>query len=174
MGISASALKVTAPALRRIIDEYTMESGVRGLKRQISTLCRSVAVRLVRGEQKRITVTGKKLEDFLGKKRAYHDKKIDSPIPGVVTGLAYTSAGGEILFVEARMIPGDGELIITGQLGDVMKESVQIAVSLAKSLYPKQAELFRKIRCTSTCRRAPCRKTGLLPELRSRQRSYLR
>lgn len=144
MGISASALKVTAPALRRIIDEYTMESGVRGLKRQISTLCRSVAVRLVRGEQKRITVTGKKLEDFLGKKRAYHDKKIDSPIPGVVTGLAYTSAGGEILFVEARMIPGDGELIITGQLGDVMKESVQIAVSLAKSLYPKQAELFKE------------------------------
>lgn len=144
MGIAASDLKVTAPALRKIIDEYTMESGVRGLKRQISTLCRSAAVRLVRGEQKRITVTGKKLEEFLGKKRAYHDKKIDTATPGVVTGLAYTSAGGEILFVEARLIPGDGGLIITGQLGDVMKESVQIAVSLAKSLYPKQAELFKE------------------------------
>lgn len=143
-GIAPGDLKVTDAALRRLIDDYTMEAGVRGLKREIAKLCRSAAVRLVRKEEKRITVTGKKLETFVGNRSAHHDRKIRTAVPGVVTGLAWTSAGGEILFIEARLVPGNGELIITGQLGDVMKESVQLAVSLAKSLYPEEAQKLRE------------------------------
>ncbi len=142
-GIRPRTLKVTDEAIRRIIDEYTMESGVRGLKKQISTLCRYAAVKLVKGEQKSITVSKKRLPDFLGNQRTHHDSRLEKAVPGVVTGLAWTSAGGEILFVESRLIPGSGELIITGQLGDVMKESVQIAVSLVKALYPKEAEKLK-------------------------------
>ncbi len=142
-GISPRTLKVTDEAIRRIIDEYTMESGVRGLKKQLSTLCRYAAVKLVKGEQKSITVSKKKLPDFLGNQRTHHDSRLKEAVPGVVTGLAWTSAGGEILFVESKLIPGSGDLIITGQLGDVMKESVQIAVSLAKALYPKEAEKLK-------------------------------
>lgn len=138
-GIRPRTLKVTDGALRRIIDEYTMESGVRGLKKQIGTLCRYAAVKLVKGERKSITVSEKRLPDYLGSQRTHHDKRIEEAVPGVVTGLAWTSAGGEILFVESRLIPGSGDLIITGQLGDVMKESVQIAVSLVKAMYPEEA-----------------------------------
>ena len=143
-GIKKSCLKVTDEALRQIIEEYTMESGVRGLKKQVGTLCRSTAVKLVKGEQKSIKVSAKRLPEFLGPKKAHHDKKIDRAVPGVVTGLAWTSAGGEILFLESRLIPGQGELIITGQLGDVMKESMQIAVSLVKSMYPEEAKKLKE------------------------------
>ena len=143
-GIKKSCLKVTDEALRQIIEEYTMESGVRGLKKQVGTLCRSAAVKLVKGEQKSIKVSAKRLPEFLGPKKAHHDKKIDRAIPGVVTGLAWTSAGGEILFLESRLIPGQGELIITGQLGEVMKESMQIAVSLVKSMYPEEAKKLKE------------------------------
>ena len=143
-GIKKSCLKVTDEALRQIIEEYTMESGVRGLKKQVGTLCRSAAVKLVKGEQKSIKVSAKRLPEFLGPKKAHHDKKIDRAGPGVVTGLAWTSAGGEILFLESRLIPGQGELIITGQLGDVMKESMQIAVSLVKSMYPEEAKKLKE------------------------------
>ena len=143
-GIKKSCLKVTDEALRQIIEEYTMESGVRGLKKQVGTLCRSAAVKLVKGEQKSIKVSAKRLPEFLGPKKAHHDKKIDRAVPGVVTGLAWTSAGGEILFLESRLIPGQGELIITGQLGDVMKESMQIAVSLVKSMYPEEAKKLKE------------------------------
>ncbi len=143
-GIDAKSLKVTDAAIQKLIDDYTMESGVRGLKKQIGKLCRSAAVKLVSGEQKRITVSAKKLEDFVGRKSTHHDRRISQAVSGVVTGLAWTSAGGEILFIEAKLVPGSGELIITGQLGDVMKESVQIAVSIVKSLYPESASMFKE------------------------------
>jgi ATP-dependent Lon protease len=142
-GIPEKALKISDEALRRIIDEYTMESGVRGLKKQIGTLCRMAAVKLVKGESKSVKVGAKRLPDYLGTPGNHHDKKNEEAVPGVVTGLAWTSAGGEILFIESRLIPGNGDLIITGQLGDVMKESVQIAVSLAKAMYPKEAEKLK-------------------------------
>ncbi|MDO4298479.1 MAG: endopeptidase La [Lachnospiraceae bacterium] len=138
-GIKAKNLKVSDGAIRRMIEEYTMESGVRGLKKQLETLCRNAAVKLVKGERKSITVSEKKLPDYLGRQNLHHDKKLEEAVPGTVTGLAWTSAGGEILFIETRLIKGDGKLIITGQLGDVMKESVQIAVSVAKSLFPEEA-----------------------------------
>lgn len=142
MGIKKNALKVTDGAIRRIIDEYTMESGVRDLKKLINTLCRTAAVQLVKNEGTTLTVTKTNLEKYLGKKQLHHERKLSSPEPGVVTGLAWTRAGGEILFIESKLIPGKGKMIITGQLGDVMKESIQIALSLVKSLYPKENKVL--------------------------------
>lgn len=142
MGIKKNALKVTDGAIRRIIDEYTMEAGVRDLKKLIATLCRTAAVQLVKNEGTTLTVTKTNLEKYLGKKQLHHERKLSSPEPGVVTGLAWTRAGGEILFIESKLIPGKGKMIITGQLGDVMKESIQIALSLVKSLYPKESKVL--------------------------------
>ena len=142
MGIKKNALKVTDGAIRRIIDEYTMESGVRDLKKLINTLCRTAAVQLVKNEGTTLTVTKTNLEKYLGKKQLHHERKLSTPEPGVVTGLAWTRAGGEILFIESKLIPGKSKMIITGQLGDVMKESIQIALSLVKSLYPKESKVL--------------------------------
>lgn len=143
MGIQKKMLKITDGALRRVIEDYTMESGVRGLKKQIDMLCRSVAVRLVKEEGQTLTVNKSNLKDYLGRKELHHDQKLTSAQPGVVTGLAWTQAGGEILFIETKLTEGEGKVIITGQLGDVMKESVQIALTLVKSLYPKESKVFQ-------------------------------
>ncbi len=143
-GLKAKNLKLTDGALEHIISDYTAESGVRGLKKRLSTLCRVAAVKLVRGEQKSVTVSKKKLREFLDMRPIQHDSVSEVKNPGIVTGLAWTAAGGEILFVEALFTKGSGKLLITGQLGDVMKESVQIALSLVKARYPEKAELFEK------------------------------
>ena len=144
MGLKKQNLKVTDDALKKIISEYTMEAGVRGLKKQMDILCRHAAVKLVKGEQKSITVGVKRVSEFLGRKAIQHDKKLECAQPGVVTGLAWTRAGGEILFIETSAAKGDGKLCITGQLGDVMKESVQIALTLVKSMFPEEAEKLEK------------------------------
>ena len=144
MGIKAQNLKVSDDAIRRIIEEYTAEAGVRGLKKQMDVLCRYAAVKLVKGEQKSITVSGKRISEFLGNNGIHHEKILKNPVPGVVTGLAWTNAGGEILFIETSFTKGSGKVIITGQLGDVMKESAQIAITLVKSIYPDAAEKFEK------------------------------
>ena len=141
-GIPQDRLTLSEDGLRKMIDEYTMESGVRSLKNLIDTLCRSAAVRIVGGEEGSITVTADNLADYLGKKQLHHETRLQNPNPGVVTGLAWTRAGGEILFIETRLTRGKGNLLITGQLGDVMKESVQIALSLVKSLYPEETSLL--------------------------------
>ena len=143
MGIQKKMLKITDGALRKVIEDYTMESGVRGLKKQIDMLCRSAAVRLVKEEGQTLTVNKSNLKDYLGRKKLHHDQKLTSTQPGVVTGLAWTQAGGEILFIETKLTEGEGKVIITGQLGDVMKESVQIALTLVKSLYPKESKVFQ-------------------------------
>ena len=142
MGITPKMLKLTDGALRRMIDEDTMESGVRDLKKLIDTLCRTAAVRLVKNEGTALTVTKTNLPDYLGRKQLHHERKLTARVPGVVTGLAWTRAGGEILFIETSLTEGKGKLLITGQLGDVMKESVQIALTLVKSLYPKESRVF--------------------------------
>ncbi len=154
MGIKEEMLSVTDEALRRMIDEYTMEAGVRTLKNLLDTLCRTAAVRLVREsaakkaktdenkEDNRLVVTESNLSDFLGRKQLHHEYRLTEKTPGVVTGLAWTRAGGEILFIESRLTEGKGNIQITGQLGDVMKESVQIAVSLVKSLYPEESRIL--------------------------------
>ncbi|BCN29313.1 endopeptidase La [Anaeromicropila herbilytica] len=144
MGIKAQNLKVTEEALKKIIDGYTMEAGVRSLKKQIDHLCRYAAVQLVKGEKKSITVGEKKISEYLGRKARNHDSILKDKTPGVVTGLAWTRAGGEILFIETSLTKGSGKIIITGQLGDVMKESAQIALSVVKSMYPKEAEILAK------------------------------
>lgn len=144
MGIKNQNLKATDEALQTLIHDYTMESGVRGLKKQLETLCRYAAVKLVKGEQKSITVSPKRLQEFLDQKPIRHESILEEKRPGVVTGLAWTSAGGEILFIETLLTQGSGKVQITGQLGDVMKESVQIAISLVKAMYPKEAEVLKK------------------------------
>lgn len=143
-GIKAQNLKVSAKAIDRIIAEYTAESGVRGLKKQMDALCRCAAVKLVSGEQKSISVSAKRISEFLGRNALHHDRVLPDPQPGIVTGLAWTQAGGEILFVETAFTKGSGEVTITGQLGDVMKESAEIAVTLVKGMYPELADRFRE------------------------------
>ena len=144
MGIPAQGLKVSGKAIARIISEYTAEAGVRGLKKQLDALCRYAAVQLVKGEEKSISVSAKRVPEFLGRCMLQHDRILEHPQPGIVTGLAWTQAGGEILFIETVFTKGNGKLTITGQLGDVMKESAAIAVTLVKELYPEKAELFAK------------------------------
>lgn len=144
MGIKAQNLKVTDEAIEKIISDYTMESGVRGLKKQLDTLCRFAAVKLVKGEQKSLTVSPRRLQEFLDQKPIHHENILEEKQPGIVTGLAWTQAGGEILFIETMFTKGTGKIQITGQLGDVMKESVQIAVTLVKSRYPEKASLFEE------------------------------
>ena len=144
MGIQKNMLKITDGALRQIIEEYTMESGVRDLKKCIETICRSAAVELVKKESEKtvISVTKSNLTDYLGRKQIHPERKLSSKTPGVVTGLAWTRAGGAILFIETKLTSGKGKIQVTGQLGDVMKESVQIALTLVKSLYPKESKIF--------------------------------
>lgn len=144
MGLKAQCLKITDDAIHALISGYTAESGVRGLRKQINTLCRMAAVKLVKGEQKSITVSPKRLPEFLEAKPIRHERALEKKKPGIVTGLAWTSAGGEILFIETLLTKGSGKVQVTGQLGDVMKESAQIAVSLVKSLYPKEAEVLKE------------------------------
>ena len=144
MGIEKEALKISDTAFHTIIADYTMEAGVRVLKKMIDTVCRAAAVKLVSGESKKISVKANQLREFIDQKPIRHDRIKQSPKPGIVTGLAWTQAGGDILFIETMFTSGKGNLMITGQLGDVMKESVQIAVSLVKSFYPEQADVFEK------------------------------
>ena len=144
VGLKESQVVVTDEALEQIIADYTREGGVRGLKKRMDTLCRTAAVRLVRGEGKVLRVTPKKLREVLDMSPLHHQKVPEAAKPGVVTGLAWTAVGGEILYIETMFTRGTGKIIITGRLGDVMKESAQIAVSLVKGLFPEQAELFEK------------------------------
>lgn len=143
-GIAPQQLHISDGALRKIISDYTMESGVRGLKKRIDTLCRSAAVKLVKGEKTAITVGARQLKEMLDRKPMRHDTAMKTGVPGVVTGLAWTQAGGDILFLETMFTKGEGKIHITGQLGDVMKESVQVAISLVKSMYPDKADLFKE------------------------------
>ena len=141
-GIKEDQLSITDEAIRKIISDYTMEGGVRGLKKRIDTLCRVAAVNIVRGSLDTLTVDTDSLKDYLDMKPIRHGHVLEKKEAGIVTGLAWTAAGGEILFIETLFTKGSGKITITGQLGDVMKESVQIAISLVKSLFPDKADLF--------------------------------
>ncbi|MBQ9871832.1 MAG: endopeptidase La [Eubacterium sp.] len=143
MGVKKSQLRISDSAVRKIIAEYTMESGVRGLKKRIEGVCRHAAVRLVKGEKK-LSVTPANLKEFVDGRGLHRDKVEKKTVPGIVTGLAWTSAGGEILYIETKKVAGSGQVLITGQLGDVMKESVSIALSLVKERLPKETEDLAK------------------------------
>jgi len=120
-------------AVRIIINDYTHEAGVRDLERQIGAICRSVASKCARGECERVEVTPDFIAQTLGPARYVRESKLKTSQPGVVTGLAYTPYGGEVLHIEATRYPGKGNVTLTGQIGNVMKESVQAALSLVRS-----------------------------------------
>ena len=188
MGITEEQIVIPDEIIRKIIDNYTMESGVRGLRKRLDTLCRSAAVKVskkigeaavaaakaeaakakaadsveesadqadgqtdvstsaaavpVNGDP--IVVKEENLREMLDAKPIRHDRVLAEKKPGIVTGLAWTAAGGEILFIETLFTKGSGKFSVTGQLGDVMKESVQIAVSLVKSMFPDKVSLFEE------------------------------
>lgn len=144
VGIREENLEMDDSVLETIISEYTRESGVRGLKKRMDTLCRSAAVELVRGSAGKITVTRDNLRDYMDARPIHHGKVKEKARTGVVTGLAWTAVGGEILYIETLLTKGSGKITVTGQLGDVMKESAQIAVSLVRSLFPEAADRFRE------------------------------
>jgi len=132
-GLKASQVRWSEAALRRVIEDYTREAGVRELERQIGAVCRGVAAMVASGKAKRRSVSGKLVTEFLGPAKHQSELAQRTSVPGVATGLAYTPVGGEIIFVEAAAYPGKGRLTLTGQIGDVMKESAEAAYSLIKT-----------------------------------------
>ena len=144
MGISKGQMSVSDAALETLISDYTMEAGVRGLRKRIDTLCRSLAVRVATEPDAVVAVTPEVVREELDTRPIRHDSILPQPKAGVVTGLAWTPVGGDILYIETMLTPGKGELIITGQLGDVMKESARIALSLVKSMFPAEAEQLKE------------------------------
>jgi ATP-dependent Lon protease len=132
-GLNPEQVEIGDDALRAIIADYTREAGVRNLEREIGSVLRSVAVRIAEGAAERVRVEPDALAAILGPRRFENEIAMRAGVPGVATGLAWTPVGGDILFIEASKVPGSGRLILTGQLGDVMKESAQAALSLVKA-----------------------------------------
>ncbi|HEX6265966.1 MAG TPA: endopeptidase La, partial [Burkholderiales bacterium] len=126
-------VKITDEALRSIIRDYTREAGVRNLEREIGSVFRSAAMRIAEGVAEKIVIAEGDLAPILGARKFENEVAQRTSVPGVATGLAWTSVGGDILFIEASKVPGSGKLILTGQLGEVMKESAQAALTLSKS-----------------------------------------
>lgn len=141
-GISEENLVIEDETIKALINGYTMEAGVRGLKKQISSLCRYAAVELVKNNKEILDVKPEDLQEYLDQRPIRHESILEKKQAGVVTGLAWTAVGGEILFIETMLTKGKGKVKITGQLGDVMKESVDIALSLVKNMYPESHEIF--------------------------------
>lgn len=132
-GLKNGQCRFETAALQRIIHDYTREAGVRELERQIAAVCRHVAARIAGGELQELALTADTVETILGPPKYIRETKLATGRPGVVSGLAWTPTGGEILHIEALAYPGKGHLLLTGQIGDVMKESAQAALSLVKS-----------------------------------------
>jgi ATP-dependent Lon protease len=131
-GLKPELLEISDAALLAIIDDYTREAGVRNLERELGHVMRNAAVRIAEGSVERLAIGVDELAAILGPKKFEAEVAMRSDLPGVATGLAWTPVGGDILFIEAARTPGNGRLILTGQLGDVMKESAQAALSLVK------------------------------------------
>jgi ATP-dependent Lon protease len=132
-GLSDENLSISDDALKEIISSYTREAGVRNLEREISTVCRKVATAIAEGKKEKAEITADNLHDYLGPERFYSEVAERTEHTGVATGLVWTPVGGDIVFVEATRMPGTGKLVLTGQLGDVMKESAQAALSFVLS-----------------------------------------
>ena len=146
-GVADGKLKIADKALRMVISSYTREAGVRSLERQIGEICRKAARRIYEGDEKMIRVTGTNLEDFLGKLKYRPEKKNKKNEVGIVRGLAWTSVGGVTLEIEVNLMPGKGSVVLTGKLGDVMKESAQTGISYIRSIsedYHIDPEFFQK------------------------------
>jgi ATP-dependent Lon protease len=142
-GLKPSQIEFADAALTAIVEEYTREAGVRNLERLIGTICRKVARQVAEGKAKgKVRVSGKKAREMLGRRRVFAESRRRTKDPGVATGLAWTPAGGDVLFIEATGMPGSGHLTITGQLGEVMKESAQAALSYVRG---HQAQIAPKL-----------------------------
>lgn len=133
-GLSKEQFSMTDKAIRDLINYYTRESGVRNLEREIANLARKVARKIVGGEVEEYKVHPADLEELLGKKKCHYDKVTGKTEVGVVTGMAWTQVGGDTLFIETSAVPGTGKVLLTGQLGDVMKESAKIGISYIRSI----------------------------------------
>jgi ATP-dependent Lon protease len=136
-GLSTAQAEIAPEALQLIIKGYTREAGVRSLEREIGRALRHAAVEIAEGTAAKVTIAPKDLTTILGSPRFESEIALRTSVPGVATGLAWTPVGGDILFIEATRVPGRGALILTGQLGDVMRESVQAALTLVKSRAPQ-------------------------------------
>jgi len=132
-GITGRQLTFSEAALRTIIADYTREAGVRNLERQIAQVCRKVAKKIAEGKVKAVRLSSKNLTEYLGRAKFQREAAGGRPVPGVATALAWTEAGGEIMFVESNLMRGDGHLQLTGQLGEVMRESAQAALTVIRS-----------------------------------------
>ena len=132
-GLTPEQFEIEEDAIRAIIRDYTREAGVRNLERDIGALCHHVAMRIAEGDTASMRIGADQLHTILGPRRFESEVAMRTSVPGVATGLAWTPSGGDILFVEAAKVSGNGKLILTGQLGDVMKESAQAALSLVKA-----------------------------------------
>src|SRR5438105_141651 len=147
-GLKPEQCEFQDDAFRLIINDYTHEAGVRELETQIGAVCRAVAAQVARGERDRVTIAPERVAELLGPAKYVRETKLKTSQPGVVTGLAYTPAGGEVLHIEAMRYPGKGNVTLTGHIGEVMKESVQAALSLVRSRDGQlgaNPEDFRKI-----------------------------
>ena len=137
-GLKRSQISFSDAGLRAIVDEYTREAGVRNLEREIGTVCRKVAREIAEGKAKgKQAISAKRARELLGRRRFFAETRRRTKDPGVATGLAWTPVGGEVLFIEATAMPGSGKLTITGQLGDVMRESAQAALSWVRGHAPR-------------------------------------
>ena len=143
MGIVPNQMTISDEALETLISDYTMEGGVRGLRKRIDGLCRSLAVKVATDPDTKVEVTPDVVREEIDARPIRHDSILPEPAVGVVTGLAWTPVGGDILYIETKLMPGKGELIITGQLGDVMKESARIALSVVTSMFPQEAKKLK-------------------------------
>ena len=132
-GLKPEQCEIEDDAIRTIIRDYTREAGVRNLERNIGAVCRHVAMRIAEGTSERMRIDAAALPPILGPRKFENEIAMRTSVPGVATGLAWTPVGGDILFVEATRVPGRNKLILTGQLGDVMKESAQAALTLVKA-----------------------------------------
>ena len=146
-GLKEGQLSITDEALRMMISGYTREAGVRNLERKLGEICRKTARKILQDKRKQVKVTKENLEEFLGKSRYNYQKVNEKDEIGIVRGLAWTSVGGDTLQIEVNLMPGKGEFLLTGQLGDVMKESAQAGISYIRSVadtYGIDAEFFKK------------------------------
>ncbi len=146
-GLKEGQLSITDEALRMMISGYTREAGVRNLERKLGEICRKTARKILQDKRKQVEVTKENLEEFLGKSRYNYQKVNEKDEIGIVRGLAWTSVGGDTLQIEVNLMPGKGEFLLTGQLGDVMKESAQAGISYIRSVadtYGIDAEFFKK------------------------------
>jgi ATP-dependent Lon protease len=132
-GLSDEQIEFNDDAVRDVISGYTKEAGLRNLERELAAICRKVAVKVARGETERMVIDPAKVEEFLGARKHFSEELLTRDRVGVATGLAWTSVGGDLLFIEVVAVPGKGLLLLTGQLGDVMKESAQAALSFARA-----------------------------------------